>query len=208
VIYRKSDVKNMGWEVLLSHEMRTGITTGFCKGTASSGLGRCLEYLKGCILQIGHPILFPIIIFSHYSSFNHDIKQRNARDWLQRLESVIAMHRGIAEVEGSIRGGAVDLDAVNRDLVKCHVMVLGKRPVAYLQILESIKEATELFIESLPGDRKDPDIKRFQASITSRLEFYKKRLRGVETYANTTLQRLDIQKNLVSIHYTLGFVEC
>ena len=187
-----------GWELTLSHDVNNGITNGFCKGTPSSDIVECIKHLKACVMQAGHPMLLPIIIFSHDVSFKTDIKQRDARDWLRRLEHAVSMRSEIEEKEGYVREGVVDLDAVNRDLVECHSQVLWKRPKAYLQILAHIERSMDMFYGKLPQERQEQDMRKLQASMKARLDFYRVKLQGIESYAYTTLQRLDIQRSAVS----------
>lgn len=178
--------------------MNNGITNGYAKGTASSDMLECIKHLKACVLQVGHPMLLPIIIFSHDLSFKTDIKQRDARDWLRRLEHAVSMRSEIEEREGYVKEGVVDLDAINRDLVECHSQVLWKRPKAYLDILLCIEKAMKNFYEKLPEHRKDASMRKLQASMEARMDFYRVKLQGIESYAYTTLQRLDIQRSAVS----------
>jgi hypothetical protein len=203
IVYRKSDVRKKGytrgWELTLSHDINNGITNGFCKGTPSSDIVECIKHLKACVLQIGHPLLLPIIIFSHETSFNTDMKQRDARDWLRKLEHAVSMRSEIEEKEGYVKEGVVDLDAINRDLVECHSQVLWKRPKAYLEILAGIEKGMERFYEKLPEQRKDESMRKLQASMLARLDFCRVKLQGIESYAHTTLQRLDIQRSAVRI---------
>lgn len=199
IVYRKSDVRKKGytrgWELMLSHDVNRGITTGFAKGTPSSDIVEAIKHLKACVLQVGHPMLLPIIIFSHDVSFKTDIKQRDARDWLRRLEHAVSMRNEIEEKEGYVKEGVVDLDSINRDLVECHSQVLWKRPKAYLEILLGIEKAMARFDEKLPESRKDDNMTKLQASMFARLDFYRVKLQGIESYAYTTLQRLDIQRS-------------
>jgi hypothetical protein len=201
IIYRKSDVRKKGytrgWELTLSHDVNNGITTGFCKGTPSSDVVECIKHLKACVMQVGHPMLLPIIIFSHDVSFKTDIKQREARDWLRRLEHAVSMRSEIEEKEGYVKEGVVDLDAVNRDLVECHSQVLWKRPKAYLQILNHVESSMNMFYEQLPHGRREGEMRKLQASMMARMEFYRVKLEGIDSYAYTTLQRLDIQRSAV-----------
>jgi hypothetical protein len=187
-----------GWELMLSHDVNNAITNGYAKGTASSDMEICIEHLKACVLQVGHPLLLPIIIFSHDVSFKTDIKQRDARDWLRRLEHAVSMRSEIEEKEGYVKEGVVDLDAINRDLVECHSQVLWKRPKAYLEILAEIEAGLQRFLEKLPEKRKDEQTRKLQASMETRLDFYRVKLLGIESYAYTTLKRLDIQRSAVS----------
>ncbi|TVY88557.1 hypothetical protein LAWI1_G005732 [Lachnellula willkommii] len=200
IVYRKSDVRKKGltrgWELMLSHDVQAGLTTGFSKGTPSSDIVECIKHLKACSLQIGHPMLLPIIIFSHDVSFKTDIKQRDARDWLRRLEHAVSMRSEIEEREGYVKEGVVDLDAVNRDLVECHSQVLWKRPKAYIQILRAQEETMARFWEGCGEERRaEAGMRKLQASMLARLDFYRVKLQGIESYAYTTLQRLDIQRS-------------
>ncbi|KAJ8065243.1 hypothetical protein OCU04_005945 [Sclerotinia nivalis] len=199
IVNRKSDVRKKGltrgWELTLSHDIKNGITTGYAKGTPSSDMVESIQHLKACILQIGHPMLLPAIIFSHDISFKTDLKQREARDWLRRLEHAVSMRSEIEEKEGYVREGVIDLDAINRDLVECHSQVLWKRPKAYLQILSQLEKAMKMFDERLPEERKDESMRALQASMLARFDFYRVKLQGIESYAYTTLQRLDIQRS-------------
>ncbi len=188
--------------LLLSHDMNNSVTMGYCKGTSSSDIVECIKHLKACARQIGHPLLLPTIIFSHDMSEKTDIKQREARDWLRRLEHAVSMRTEIDEKKESYvdTDGLVDFDLINRHLVECHSQVLWKRPIAYLQILDGFAEIMEKFIVQLPEERKNqPELRKLHASMLSRLEFYRKKLQGLDSYAYTTLQRLDIQRAAVSV---------
>lgn len=109
------------------------------------------------------------------------------------------MRTEIVEKEGYVKEGVVDLDAVNRDLVECHSQVLWKRPKAYIEILQAIEDAMGRFYGRLPEERKAGDMKKLQASMLARLDFYRVKLQGIESYAYTTLQRLDIQRSAVGL---------
>jgi hypothetical protein len=183
---------------MLSHDVNNAMTTGYAKGTASSDMEESIKHLKACVLQIGHPLLLPIIIFSHDVSFKSDIKQRDARDWLRRLEHAVSMRNEIEEKEGYVKEGVVDLDAINRDLVECHSQVLWKRPRAYLENLAEIAASLTKFLERLPEERKDEQMRKLSASMEARMEFYRIKLQGIDSYAYTTLKRLDIQRSAVS----------
>lgn len=182
-----------GWELMLSHDFRTGITTGFCKGTSSSNIVESMALLRGCGPDICHPLLFPLILFSLDASYKPDIKQRDARDQLRRLEHAISMRPEVEDREGYVKDEVVDL-------VECHSQVLWQRPIAYLRIAGSLQEAMDTFYNGLPEERKNQGITKTHASMLSRLEFYGKKWEGVETYASTTIERLEIQKSAVR-HY-------
>jgi hypothetical protein len=143
-------------------------------------------------------VLLPTIIFSHDMSAKTDIKQREARDWLRKLEHAVSMRTEIEDKESYVdKDGLVDFDLINRHLVECHSQVLWKRPKAYLQILEGFGKIMDKFVERLPTQRDEIELRKLHSSMTSRMEFYRRKLQGIESYAYTTLQRLDIQRSAV-----------
>ncbi|KAH8588825.1 hypothetical protein B0O99DRAFT_524263, partial [Bisporella sp. PMI_857] len=186
IIYRKAAVRKAGymrgWQLILSHELKTGITFGFCKGTPSSDLVMCLMLAKCCISELGHPMLLPALIPSQDISAQTDIKQRNARDWLGNIEFAASQRSTLAHV---------DLDAINRDLVECHAQIFWKQPAAYLQIIKSFKATMSGFHARLTRTNKYDKLQKVHFEIGSRLEFYEKRLHGIRSYANTNLRRLE-----------------
>jgi hypothetical protein len=185
----------------MSHSFNTGITTGFAKGTESSDMIESIKHLKACSGQVMHPLLLPVIILSHDLSAKTDQKQRDARDWLRRLEHAVSMRNEIADDEGYVKQDVMDLDQINRDLVECHSQVLWKRPQAYQEIICSIEKAMDSFWSKAGDDPKyggrGGEIDRLHRSMGARLDFYRAKLTGVENYAHTTLERLSIQRAAV-----------
>ncbi|KAI0200771.1 hypothetical protein F4808DRAFT_427853 [Astrocystis sublimbata] len=194
-IFRKSDVrkkgKTRGWEIMLSYSFNTGITTGFVKGTQSSDINEALKHLMTCSGEVGHPMLLPMIILSHDLSAKVDIRQREARDWLRRLENAITLRKEIDEKEEYTD---FDVDGINRDLVECHSQVLWKRPQAYQEIIKEMKEGMIKFKACVHEEKNTKKMKASHSSMGSRLEFYRVKLTGQEHYIHTTLERLHIQR--------------
>ncbi|RDL30390.1 Uncharacterized protein BP5553_10268 [Venustampulla echinocandica] len=199
LVYRKSDVRKKGytrgWELILGHNINTAITTGFLKGTPSSDIVECIKHLKSGIADISHPLILPLIILGHDSSSKAEIKQREARDWLRRLEyAIIARRMTDPDLENYVENGVMDVEAINRDLTECNSQVLWKRPEAYLRIVESMELTATKFINILSVSRRNESIEILQTRILSRLDLYRKKWQGMETYSNTTLKRLDLQR--------------
>ena len=206
IIFRKSDVRKRGltrgWELMLSHSFRTNITTGYAKGTPSSDLIESIRHLRACAAQILHPLLLPVIILSHDLSIKTDQKQREARDWLRNLEHAVSMRTEVNEEDSKyVQDSMVDLDQINRDLVECHSQVLWKRPQAYQEIIRGIHCAMDRFWEKAGCDPAyggvGGDVDKLHRSLLARLEFYQAKLKGIENYAHTTLERLTIQRAAV-----------
>ena len=185
---------------MLSYSFNTGVTTGYVKGTSSSDINESLEHLKACGPEVGHPMLLPIIILSNDLAETSDIRQRSARDWLRRLENAITMRDEIDQHEVYTD---FDVDGINRDLVECHSQVLWKRPQAYKEIIEEFKAAMNKYTEHVRDDKHTKRLKALQGSMLDRLDFYRVKLTGMEHYAHTTLERLHIQRQAVSILHVL-----
>ncbi|KAK3401218.1 hypothetical protein B0T20DRAFT_451810 [Sordaria brevicollis] len=204
IIFRKSDVrkkgKTRGWELMLSHSFATGITSGFVKGTPSSDISVSIKTLLACASQAMHPFLLPMIVLSHDISIKTDMKQREAREWLRRLEHAVSMRQEILEEESNyIKETMVDLDQINRDLVECHSQVLWKRPQAYQEIVKSFDSALKQFWSLASQPEREhiygsKEVKHLHKSFVSRLDFFQAKLKGIENYAHITLERLSIQR--------------
>lgn len=139
-------------------------------------------------------MLLPLIIFSRESSSASDIRQRDVRHWLQRLERAVSMRDDDGDEAYNY---AKDLNAVNRDLLECQAQVLWQPPASYIAIIDYLEEAARVFIHMLPESKKTPVVEKFQMRMIPRLELYRKRWAGIQAYANTSMQRLEIQRSAV-----------
>ncbi|PNY27947.1 Uncharacterized protein TCAP_02130 [Tolypocladium capitatum] len=210
IIHRKSDVrkkgKTRGWEMMLSHSFETNTTTGYVKGTPSSDIVRALDHVRACAAQVGHPMLLPVIVFSYDLSPANDQKQRDARDWLRRLESAVSLRDEVEEHEQYFQDGLLEVDGLSRDLVECHGHVMWKRPQAYWALAREMERAMDRFRDKWAAHKgKDEhlaeqqrahrkEIDKIHRSMLARLEFYKVKLKGLENYIHTTLERLKVQR--------------
>jgi hypothetical protein len=191
--------------------MLTGVTTAFCKASPKSYIIDSIEHLKSSSQQIGHPILFPIIIFSHYYSARLEVQQRDARLGLRKIEMALNFIPDKHESE-LVLGGVVvensddyfdehriiDFDRINRDLVETHAKTLSHSPAAYLRVLDGFKEAMDLFVrqQRVAIQYEWPELTH--SKFASRIGFYRKKVQGQEYYQSSTLQRLDAQRSAVS----------
>lgn len=220
IIHRKSDVrkkgKTRGWEMHLSHSFRTHITNGYIKGTSSSDVARALDHLKACASQgeIAHPMLLPSIILSHDLSPDNDKKQREARDWLRRLENAVSLRNEVEETERYFQDGLLEIDGLSRDLVECHGHVMWKSPAAFLALTSEMEKGMKLFwerrqCENIEAEgteesvlkalkKQEKTMLKVHKSMLSRMDFYKSKLHGLESYIRTTLERLKVQREAVS----------
>ncbi len=243
VVHRKSDVrkkgKTRGWEMMLSYSFKTGITSGYIKGTPSSDVVTALSHLQSCASQIGHPLLLSTILLAYDLSPANDQKQRDARDWVRRLENAVSLRDEIQESEMYFQDGLLEIDGLSRDLVECHGHVMWKRPQAYMALCDEMIKAMDttqnlwsrIFTEqqqqqqkekkiddmvrrnlgTLPSGQEGEEDQDTEAqvaerkavdavhrSMISRIGFYKVKLKGLENYIFTTLERLKVQREAVS----------
>lgn len=202
-----------GWEMMLSHSFKTSITTGYIKGTPSSEVVRALEHLKACAPQVAHPMVLSTILLSHDLSPANDAKQRDARDWLRHLENAVSLRDEVEENAKYFRDGMLEIDGLSRDLVECHGNVMWKRPQAYYALCLEMDKALDHFkriwgfaneegmSSSEKAERKM--VGQVHESMSSRIDFYKAKLKGLENYIHTTLERLKVQREAVSTPYSL-----
>ncbi|KAL2063846.1 hypothetical protein VTL71DRAFT_4340 [Oculimacula yallundae] len=199
VVQRKSDVRKKGcttgWELMLSYDLRSNVTSAFCKGTLSSDIGGAIATFMQCSHDVLHPLLLPMILLTHVTSVKTDMTQRDARDWLRRLEHAVSMRAEIIAKTGYLSAGFVDLDAVNRDLIECRSQALWKPSVNYLRLIDLFHKALDLFGHNLASDKITPEIQRMQDEMRCRLNFNKSRWEGRDAYATVTLSRIDTQIN-------------
>ncbi|KAI6781073.1 uncharacterized protein J7T54_003240 [Emericellopsis cladophorae] len=202
VVHRKSDVrkkgKTRGWELLLSHSFKTSVTCGFMKGTPTSDVHLALRHISSTPSETGHPLLLSLFFLSHDLNPANDQKQRDARDWLRRLENAVSMRDEVDASETYFKeDGFVEIDGLSRDLVECHGHVMWKRPQAYAALCGEIKKALGLFETEYRrnlGDAPGKRILKTHRQFLSRVDFYLAKLKGLENYIWTTLERLKVQR--------------
>jgi hypothetical protein len=207
-IFRKTDMKldqatatrpqgsDVGWEVLLSHDMRTGTTLGFCKGTLwhdqlPTRLDKSIATLLDGELrpdQLCHPMLLPIIIFSHEIDGRIKEKQKEAAEEVKELTRAIKdfwrrklnspgepMGEQIAEFHGRI--------------VVCNHWILWKRPARYLEVVEDMHSALLTFFAGLDPDRQ-MFLQAVQTELLGRATFYRSKLKALRASADRTGAKL------------------
>ena len=221
IIFRKSDTrkqgKTEGWDVSLSYSFNTGITTGFVKGTATSHIAECLDSLRSCAADTAHPLLLPLLLLSRDLGSGRDEQLRATRDWVRRLERDISQRlggdddaptragRGLHAFLGGGRpaprapDGLADIEATTRALVECHAQVLRKRPADWLEIIRNMDATMRRFRDRVPPARWTAELDALHAGLAGRLDFYRIKLHGIEGYAHTTMERLEIQRKAVRL---------
>jgi hypothetical protein len=124
-------------------------------------------------------------------------RQRQVRHRLARIEHALEWgeHRDWSRQNGEPR----KLEILKLDLIKCQAQVLWERPEATLDVIDSIEEASQVFMDGLQPERRTPIVERFQLGIPSRLRLYRRRWKGIEIYANTSIKRIETQNTAVGL---------
>src|ERR1700760_2480742 len=93
MVYRKANIKEndtfRAWELLLSYNLALNTTTAFCKGNPNSSIANCVKNIKAAWEEIIHPMHLPIIVFSQHYFASSELRQRDARQGLRRLETAL-----------------------------------------------------------------------------------------------------------------------
>jgi hypothetical protein len=184
--------------MVLSYSFNTGITSGYIKGTASAEVEHVLGQLTSCARPAAHPLLLPVLMLRHGLSFKNDETQRDARKKVRRLERALSGRYKVGAAEGNGLEDDLTLDAINHDIVDSQSRVLWKRPQAWQNVVDRIESATRCFWEHLPADQKGPQLESLHHTLMNRIDFIKVKLEGLEHYAHVTLERLEVQREVVS----------
>jgi hypothetical protein len=192
----KKEGKTRGWELVLSHDIKSSITTGFYRGTESSKISECLKLLRKCILEISHPMLLPILICSRDLNMEGDLRQREARETVRRLEETIINAAQVYTDPDVTKQERIDLGIINKELVDCHCRALWKRPEAYLDIVSTMQDAL-LDLEDQWSDERRVQIASQHLNLAARLRFLRVKLQGISTYRQVTIARLEMLQRLV-----------
>ncbi|SCO92421.1 uncharacterized protein FRV6_16549 [Fusarium oxysporum] len=199
IIFRKSDIrkngKTRGWELMLSYSVCDGTTTGFVKGTQSSNAIDAIRHLKSAVAELQHPLLLPVIFLSLELSIRDEQKQRQAREWLRRLENALSGRASVGEDNNYVQNSVMDIGQISRDLAECQCQVLWRHPEAWQKIVRGLRNAAELFWSICQAEKKDTNLKKVHTTILSRLRFYEDRLDGIQNYVHISIERLNIQRN-------------
>lgn len=206
IVFRKSDVKwngtSRGWEMALSYSFRTKITSGYIRGNAGKGdLAGTLASLAACAKPVCHPLLLPVLMLGASLYPETEIQQREVRDTLRGLESAVGgggRYKGPA-AQGYDPETDIKLDRGNHEVAELQWKVMWKRPQVWQGAVRRLNEATEHFWTRLSAEeRKIPGLEHIQATIQARLGFAAVRLDGLESYSQVSLQRLNIQREVMN----------
>ncbi|KAK1721316.1 uncharacterized protein BDZ83DRAFT_630143 [Colletotrichum acutatum] len=186
-----------GWELILSYSFKRRETTGFVKWTPTADIVECLSNLRDCVLDINHPLLIPSIIMSDLVATSDEVKQREARTSIRQLEKAISVNDDTTGFYYS-KDGTIDLRTVASDLTEHHRRILHRPPKLYSKVIDALEAATDCFWAHIDPTDKTKALKRLHATLKDRFHCHRVRLVGLEKYVSISVERLNIQRSMVS----------
>lgn len=210
LIFRKSDVKwgdsSRGWEISLSYTVNSRVTSAYIKGTVSAKIQTVVEQLKSCSTPVTHPFLLPILMLRQELSLENDNMQREVRAKIRMLENALVKRYKFGG--GATYGSEDDLtlDAINHILADSQARVLWKRPQAWQNSVRRMREAMVSFWEHLPDKDKRQELEKLHLDLLSCLDYVKVKLEGLEHYSYVSLERLNMLREIVSMHKQLSCI--
>ncbi|KAK4215146.1 hypothetical protein QBC37DRAFT_419732 [Rhypophila decipiens] len=213
LVFRKSDVQwkgtSRGWEMALSYSTATRITSGYIRGTLSAEIHQVIELLCECARPACHPFLLPLLTLRREMSPQMEIDQRDIRDQLRSMESAVTKrYTHVGRPAPGYVETAVGLDSVNRTLADYQCKAMGKKPQAWITAIRRIEDAMEKYWALMVASESETrhvanhpmptDIQMQHKTISRRLGFMIVRLEGLESYTQVTLERLNIQREVMN----------
>ncbi|EFX00464.1 hypothetical protein CMQ_7466 [Grosmannia clavigera kw1407] len=204
LIFRKSDVMrkdnvSRGWEMALSYSFDSKITSGFAKGTESAELAAVLGQMSACASPTAHPLLLPVLMLCNEISTSNDLRQRDLRHELREVETGISNRYPTKEQPGpEQKANQINLDTLHSRLTECHCNILWKNPKAWKGVATELRKAAKLFWNTIPVEQKDLGFAALHKELLNRLDFVSTKLDGLDCYKDVSIQRLDLQRDVMS----------
>ncbi|KAB5523098.1 hypothetical protein GE09DRAFT_977065 [Coniochaeta sp. 2T2.1] len=215
-VFRKSDVKwgtqSRGFEMMLSYNFRTRITSGYLRGNKSDAVANkpdevkeVLELLEGCSKTASHPLLLPTLYLVTQLSTENDNGQRSIRSKLRRLEKALVQRyaepvmigQTAHQTDEELLKKGLKLDTINGELADLHCTAMWKRPQAWQNVVRRIVEAAERFWDTIEEDVKTPELTKMHRELCNTLQLLTVKLEGLESYTHVTLERLSLQRQVM-----------
>ncbi|EMR67371.1 hypothetical protein UCREL1_5631 [Eutypa lata UCREL1] len=201
IIFRKSDVKwganSRGWEMTLSYSFKTGITSGYVKGTKSADIENLVYQVQQCASSVGHPLLLPVLILCRELSLDNDEAQRNSRQKVRELEEMLLNRYRDSPGTRNVHDKELALENIISQLHDHQCKVLWKRPQTWQKVVSRMMRANRAFWDGLAAvQQQDLVIEKVHQTMLSRLNFLDVKLAGLESHAQVTLERMNLLREL------------
>lgn len=153
-----------------------------------------LDSLKQCADNTYHPLLIPLIIFQMECMAGTELRQRETRAWLRRIENQLVQELQHPTDE-SLHLAELHTELLRSDIVECHAQVLWKAPKDYIRILQSFRACLKRLEPEVSNAK---DVAETHQKFGSRVNFLEQRFESLSIYMDKTLMRLSMQQDTVS----------
>ncbi|KAK0510540.1 hypothetical protein JMJ35_006972 [Cladonia borealis] len=178
-----------GFEMTLCHDLETREKRGFLKGGPQ--LLEALAYLRSSDRDIIHPMLLPVIVLSLKIGSRTETLQHEALNQIRLIEAQLRNIRPIRRAFIS-EDESMALEAVNADLAVCHRKV-WKRAETYVELMDEFYNS----LQAIACTDQESRLFSIHLSLRSRVELLRQRMRGIQSLAYDTLDRIDMQRSVI-----------
>lgn len=206
LVFRKSDVEwlghSRGWMMMLSYSFPTKMTNGYIKATESAKFNETLDLFQDFKEPGSHPLLLPVLALNKELATKNDKMQRDVRAKLRALEEALSQRYQFDPSKSQPSANDHLLDAINRGLADCQCKAMWKRPQAWRNVIDQMADATEFFWQTCSEDEKSQELTEMHHEIRDRLQYLTIKLNALEAYSQVTLERLNVQRQVVCTEIT------
>ena len=136
-------------------------------------------------------MLLPVIVLSLKIGSKSETSQQEAQNQIRLIEVQLRNIRPIRQAFISEDEG-IALEAVNADLSACHKKV-WKRPETYVELIDEFHNS----LQAIACTDQKSELFSIHLSLRSRVELLRQRMRGIQSSAHTTLNRIDMQRSVI-----------
>lgn len=183
--------------MLLTYSFNNAVTSGYVRAMVDMNFKDVLDDLVLCGRPISHPMLLPVLTLCHELSSKNDKKQREQRIKLRKLDDALIGRYSMTPAAHYGPETDPELDSMSKTIARCQSDVLQKRPQAWRNVVDNVRDAMAHFWDHVPAEKRSPELKEMHDALLDRLKFLIVKLQGTENYAHVTLERLGILRDVV-----------
>lgn len=184
--------------MMLSYSFDTGMTCGYVKATERMDMKEVLDDLILCGRPVSHPMLLPILTLCNELSSKSDKTQRGLRKEIRKLDKALDFRYSS---DGFELGYNLELDPglerISKTIADFQISVLQTNPRAWQDAVDNARRAVAYFWDHTAAEKKHSTLRELHEALTNRLEFLTVKLRGIDTYADVTLEKLGVLREMV-----------
>lgn len=173
------------------------MTSGYVKATERMNMKEVLDDLILCGRPVSHPMLLPILILCNELSTKRDESQRALRKEIRYLDRALNYRYSDGFELDYDHEWDPGLESISKTIADFQISVLQTSPRAWQDVVENARRAAAYFWDHTPAEKKHPALRELHEALTNRLEFLTVKLRGINNYADVTLEKLGVLREMV-----------